>query len=126
MKKIYLWILILLLITACAQTQNNANSENNGNESTERSDDTTSAETVPPDCYGTDFHPIGQSIADQYESVSYTQVMIWFCNGAEFEDIAQALLTQELTDEDAEKLLEMIAGGQTWDEIWLAIGLTEE
>ena len=95
-----------------------------------------SSSEVPPgeseptsgvDCYPEGTHAIGMSIADQFEEITtYQEVMNWFCNGAEFEDILNALLTEELSGIDAENFLEMIAAGSSWDDIWLELGITEE
>jgi hypothetical protein len=69
---------------------------------------------------------MGQEIADQFEEeATYEDVMIWFCNGAEFEDILIALQTEKDTGELAEDLLKLLAEGQTWEVIWDAIGLTD-
>jgi len=81
--------------------------------------------TAPPSCLGDEVSPIGQVIADEYETASYEQVMTWFCNGAEFEDIIVALETESQTDVPVEEMLQMLADGFTWDEIWQMIGLTE-
>jgi hypothetical protein len=81
--------------------------------------------TATPNCLNGEVSPIGQSIADEYDSVDYDQVMVWFCNGAEFEDILVALETESQTGTPAEEMLKMLAGGLTWDEIWQVIGLTE-
>jgi len=82
-------------------------------------------ETAGPDCLGDEISPIGQSIADEYESASYEQVMTWFCNGAEFEDILVALETEAQTGTSADEMLKMLADGFTWDELWQQVGLTE-
>lgn len=82
-------------------------------------------ETLPPNCLGDEVSPIGQSIAEEYESVSYEQVMLWFCNGAEFEDILVALESESQTDTPAEDMLQMLADGFSWEEIWQTIGLSE-
>lgn len=82
-------------------------------------------EMVGPDCLGDEISPIGQSIADTYQSASYEQVMTWFCNGAEFEDILVALETESLSDTPADEMLQMLADDFTWDDIWLFIGLTD-
>ena len=82
-------------------------------------------EIAGPDCLGDEISPIGQSIADEYESTSYEQVMTWFCNGAEFEDILVALETEAQTDTSADEMLKMVADGFTWDEIWQLVGLTD-
>jgi len=81
-------------------------------------------ETASPNCLGNEISPIGQSIADDYDSVTYEQVMTWFCNGAEFEDILVALETEEQTDTSADEMLKMLADGFTWEEIWQLIGMT--
>lgn len=83
------------------------------------------AETVTSNCLGDDISPIGQSIADDYESASYEQIMIWFCNGAEFEDILVALETEVQSDTAADDMLRMLADGFTWEEIWQLVGLTD-
>jgi len=82
-------------------------------------------ETAPPNCLGDEVSPIGKSIAEEYDSVDYDQVMLWFCNGAEFEDILVALETESQTDTPAEDILQMLADGFSWEEIWQVIGLTE-
>ncbi|MFC1936812.1 hypothetical protein ACFLYP_04010, partial [Chloroflexota bacterium] len=71
-------------------------------------------------------HPIGEAIAESYESADYEQVMTWFCNGAEFEDIMTALETEQDSELTAEELLLKLAEGQSWEEIWVEIGLIEE
>lgn len=88
-------------------------------------DATPEVETAPPNCLGGAASPIGQSIAEEYESVSYDQVLTWFCNGAEFEDILVALETESLTGTPAEEMLQMLADGFSWEEIWQIIELTE-
>lgn len=81
-------------------------------------------EFVEPNCLGDEISPIGQSIADDFETASYEQVMTWFCNGAEFEDILVALESESLTDATVDEMLQMLADGFTWEEIWLLVGLT--
>jgi hypothetical protein len=83
------------------------------------------AVTPHPDCLGGEVSPIGQSIADEYEFTDYAEVITWFCDGAEFEDILVALETESQTGTPAEEMLQMLADGFTWDEIWQSIGLTE-
>jgi hypothetical protein len=77
------------------------------------------------ECPGEERNIIGQGIADEYEFASYEQVMAWFCNGAEFEDILVALQTEEQSGTPAEEMLVWLAEGFTWEEIWLVVGLTE-
>jgi hypothetical protein len=79
----------------------------------------------PPDCLGGEISPIGESIAEDYEFTDYAEVISWFCNGAEFEDILVALESESLTGTPAEDILQMLADGFTWDEIWQLVGLTE-
>ena len=83
------------------------------------------SEIVQTDCPSVDVIPIGQSIADEYETASYEQVMTWFCDGAEFEDILVALETETLTETTADEMLQMLANDFTWNEIWQLLGLTE-
>ena len=82
-------------------------------------------ETATPNCLGDEISPIGQSIADEYETASYDQVMTWFCNGAEFEDILVALETETQIDTSANEMIQMLADGFTWDEIWLITGFVD-
>ena len=83
------------------------------------------AETAPPNCLGDEVSPIAESIATEYEFTNYAEVITWFCNGAEFEDILVALETESQTGTPAEEMLQMLADGFTWEEIWGLIGLTE-
>jgi len=92
-------------------------------EITPAEESTHQVETAAPDCLGGEISPIGQSIADEYASTSYEQVMTWFCNGAEFEDILVALETEAQTDTSADEMLKMLADGFTWEEIWQLLGL---
>lgn len=78
------------------------------------------------DCASADAVKLGQSIADGYAFTNVEEVLTWFCNGAEFEDILVALQTEEITDTPAEDMLALLADGLTWDDIWQAIGLTDE
>ena len=82
-------------------------------------------ETAPSDCLGGEINPIGESIAEEYEFTDYPEVITWFCNGAEFDDILVALETESQTGTPAEEMLQMLADGFTWDEIWQLVGLTE-
>ncbi len=82
-------------------------------------------ETAAPNCLGDEISPIGQSIADEYETASYNQIMTWFCNGAEFEDILVALETEAQIDTSAKEMIQMLADGFTWEEIWLVTGFVD-
>ena len=81
--------------------------------------------TPEAECPGKDTNTIGMGIAEEYEFSSYEQVMTWFCDGAEFEDILVALQTEELSDTPAEEMLVMLAEGFTWEDIWLVVDLIE-
>ena len=81
--------------------------------------------TLEAVCPGESTNTIGQGIADEYEFTSYEEVMSWFCDGAEFEDILVALQTEDQTDFPAEELLEMLAEGLSWEDIWLVVDLME-
>ena len=77
------------------------------------------------ECPGEAINTIGLGIADEYEFASYEEVMSWFCDGAEFEDILVALQTEDQTSFPAEEILVMLADGFSWEEIWLVVGLIE-
>jgi hypothetical protein len=76
------------------------------------------------DCFATERHKVGEGIAATFE-IPYEQVMTWFCQGSEFDDILLALQTSEGTGLPVEELLEKRAGGQSWEDIWKAIGLVD-
>ena len=84
-----------------------------------------SVDTAEPNCRGDEVNPIAEAIADEYDNSSYRQVMTWFCNGAEFEDILVALETENQTDTTANEMLQMLAEGFSWREIWQLIGLID-
>jgi hypothetical protein len=96
-----------------------------GTDTASIADATPVAENDPPDCLGGEVSPIGESIAEDYDFTDYAEVITWFCDGAEFEDILVALESESLTDTSAEEMLQMLADGFTWDEIWQLVGLTE-
>jgi len=81
--------------------------------------------TASSDCYGDDIHPMGKSISDLYQNTTYEEVMQWFCSGFLFEDILTALQTAEQTNTAPQELLSRFENGQTWEEIWLELGLIE-
>jgi hypothetical protein len=85
-----------------------------------------SEETLPVfACTETNPHPMGQSIVETYDDVSYEQVMTWFCDGYTFDDILIALETSEATDVPAAALLEML-WEKSWEEIWQETGFLQE
>ena len=77
------------------------------------------------DCPSSVAHELGAAIARDHDFTSTEQVMTWFCDGAEFEDILVALETAEQTGASAEEMLVMLAAGLTWEEIWKEVGLTD-
>ena len=79
------------------------------------------------DCFGDDVHPAGEALVEDFPDLAdYEVIMIWYCNGAEFEDIATALLTEEVSGADAEFLLRRLADGFSWEEIWQNLEIIEE
>jgi len=78
-----------------------------------------------PNCLGDEINPMGKSIADDYAFASYVQVMTWFCNGAEFEDIMVALETELQIDYSAEETLELLSKGFSWQDIWQHAGVID-
>ena len=83
-------------------------------------------ETTASNCASAEINQIGQSIAEDYAFTTGQEVMSWFCNGADFEDILMALETEELNGTPAEDMLELRAEGLSWDDIWLIIGYVEQ
>ena len=88
-------------------------------------DTVTPLATQAADCASSDANMLGAAIARDYDFTSTEQVMSWFCDGAEFEDILVALETAEQTGASAEEMLIMLAAGLTWEEIWKEVGLTD-
>lgn len=114
------------------ELQPSQSAQDNSNISDSEQDAKQSQQEIPllgdkigPNCLGEEINIIGQAIADEYEFASYEEVMTWFCNGAEFEDIMIALQTEDQTEEPAEEILIMLADGFTWEEIWSLLGLNE-
>jgi hypothetical protein len=128
-KGVLILAFVVFILSACAPTQVvpniTADSSQPPSQPIAPGGDAVPAVTSGPDCLGPELHPMGQEIADQFEEATYEEVMTWFCNGAEFEDILVALQTEKETGELAEDLLELLAEGQTWEEIWDVIGLTD-
>ena len=140
MKKILpLFLILLVLAAGCSTNPPDTANTTQPAELTDPDSDSNiqEADTLPaptaalnltegPDCYGEETHPIGQSIADLFpELTDYTQVMTWFCNGFEFEDIVTALETQLVSGNDASALLAMFQNGKDWDAIWVELGIVE-
>lgn len=82
-------------------------------------------EATEPACPGEKRNSIGQGIADEYQFTDYDEVMGWFCQGAEFEDILVALQSEDQSDFPAEEMLAMLVEGLSWEDIWQVIGLME-
>jgi len=82
-------------------------------------------ETDTADCLAGEPSPIAESIAEEYEFTDYGEVVTWFCDGAEFEDILVALETESQTGTPAEEMLQMLADGFSWEDIWAFVGLTD-
>jgi hypothetical protein len=92
---------------------------------TPQPEDTQAFEVLEEECPGESTNLIGQGIAGGYEFTSYEEVMSWFCEGAEFEDILVALQTEDQISFPAEEMLVMLADGFSWEEIWMVVDLIE-
>lgn len=139
MKKT-LVLMIALILAGCAapsvndgagNVQLNSGAGHTGNgssaDSVEIGQPTPLAEENAEECQTGGEHPIAISIAADYpEITTYEEIVGWFCQGALFEDILSALTTEELTGVDAGEVLTMVAHGQSWEEIWLELGVTQE
>jgi len=80
---------------------------------------------TPTTCASEDINKLGQSIAEDYPFVTAEEVMTWFCNGADLEDILVALASEDETGTPAEEMLVMRAEGLSWEEIWQIVGFSE-
>ena len=139
LRKIFLILSSVVLLSACSPQEvidaptedapvassTATNVPTNLLESVEKEEESQQEATSGPDCLGSEINEIGQGIADSYENANYEEVMIWFCNGAEFEDILLALQSAEQSDASVEEMLVMLADGFSWDEIWQLLGITE-
>jgi len=67
-------------------------------------------------CPTPDPHPIAGNIAEKYQR-DYQEIIDWYCQGYEFEDILLALQTHRLTDKEVSVTLNM-TGNMSWKEIW--------
>lgn len=72
-------------------------------------------------CTEVDPHPMGVSIAEKFD-VSYERVMTWFCSGHAFDEILIALQTSGMSDTSVEELL-TLRQSQSWDQIWVELGV---
>jgi hypothetical protein len=136
-RTLFITILLIQLLIGCqiqstnlkpSQTTQADNTPATENTSSERetSDPTEAVETLDPvqACMDNPDHPIGLQISAEFETLtSYEQVMSWFCSGFVFDDILTALQTAEVSDFPADFLLTMLEYGQSWEEIWIEIGL---
>ena len=116
-------LLAIILLSACGVEPANPAVENAPEISA--TEEIISVEPAVFDCLNGEVSLIGQSIADEYESASYEQVVSWFCDGAEFEDVLVALETESQTGTATEEMLQMLADGFSWEEIWQLVGLTD-
>lgn len=123
--KVVLFIALAFILAACTgqPTQTAEVVETDGPVALETT--APEEEAAATECPGDEINPLGESIAADYNFVSYDQVMAWFCDGAEFEDILVALETQVVTGEPAGDMLQMLADGLTWDDIWLLVELDD-
>lgn len=125
------FLLLALFITACgpsAQPQVTVKATETAPvvlplNTTETTSPTSQPAVQGSSCASSEASKIGEAIAKDYAFTNTEQVMGWFCNGAEFEDILVALETADQTGASAEEMLEMLAAGMTWEEVWQVVGL---
>jgi hypothetical protein len=117
-------LLVSLLVTACGRRSSTPVVQDAPAPVAPQVEPTAAVEPEATDCLGDEVSPIGKSIAVDYEFTSYDEIMAWFCNGAEFEDILVALESESQTGSPSEDMLQMLADGSTWEEIWQSVGLT--
>jgi hypothetical protein len=85
-----------------------------------------SSEDDSPDsnCTEMDPHPIAKSIEENFD-ISYGEIIGWYCDGYAFSDILLALETEKLVDVSIPDLLSRVET-QSWEDIWLDLGVTTE
>ena len=87
------------------------------------SDISSPAPTVDINCTETNPHPVGQSIAETYQT-SYEEVMTFFCTGVPFEDITLAYQTAEITGVDVKEVMTLWYDyDKNWDDVWTELGI---
>jgi len=78
--------------------------------------------TVDINCTATNPHPIGQGIAQTYQT-SYEEVMTFFCTGVSFEDITTAYQTARVAGITVQEALTLWYDLESWDEVWSELGI---
>jgi len=126
MKKYKFLFLFIFLLTACFPIVETPDNEIQELTITDPAEMSTNSDTDNLECLNSEMSVLGKNISAQFEYVSFEQIMTWFCNGAEFEDILIALQTEKVTGQPAQGLLEMLVTDLTWDEIWQSIGYIDE
>lgn len=137
-RRISLLFVLILLLAACSPAETmgaEIPSSNLVQESTTASPNNNP--TIAPEmgidsaatsssCAGEQAQQVAEMVASSYSFTSNEEVLTWFCAGAEFEDIALALETENTTSTAAEDMLQMRADGLTWEEIWQVVGLYDD
>ena len=136
--RIALIIVLILLLTACSPAANRgteilpsnpaqgSTAESPDNITATTTDIETSSTTSSASCADEQVRQVAEMVASSYSFTSTDEVLSWFCDGAEFEDIALALETENATGTPAEDMLQMRADGLTWEEIWQVVGLYDD
>jgi hypothetical protein len=98
--------------------------ENTGEDGDDGAEDDEPEEDECDHCVGVDPHPVGKSLAESYDDVSYEDIMTWFCDGGYgFGEIMLALETSEETDMSPEELLALKTELGGWGLVWQELGL---
>lgn len=127
------WILVIFLLTLVISATGCLDQSKGSSTSRLRSKDKEVEESsIQPqqdapaqsNCTEMDPHPIAISIEEKFDA-SYDEVMGWYCAGSAFSDILLALETKKLTDVPVPDLLSRVKT-QTWEEIWLDLGVTSQ
>lgn len=77
---------------------------------------------VEVDCTGADPHPVGVSLANQFQ-VTYEEIMGWFCAGFGFGEIELAYQTSLQAGVPVEEIFALRQSGLGWGQIWQSLGL---
>ncbi len=126
MRRIILLLLLIFFGSACISIVDNSDTNPQEQAAMDSVGSEPHLDSIDPECLNSEMKVMGENISKQFGFVSEEQIMTWFCDGSEFEDILVALQTEKVTSHSAQELLEMLVNGLTWDEIWQSIGFLEE
>ena len=125
MKKYCVLLPFIMILSACNAIIDNSDTPIQEPTALRSVESEAELDSIDSECLNSEMRVMGENISQQFDFVTDDQVMTWFCNGAEFEDILTALQTEKVTGQSTQELLEMLVNDLSWDEIWQSIGFLE-